>query len=102
MVKETPKSERIIIFIDGSNFYHSVKDSFDLHDNEIDFKKLISILNKERLLIGVYYYNAPLDRGYNEKVYWKQQRFLAEFKKITGFNVILCTMRKIKRKGKTE
>ena len=102
MVKETPKSERIIIFIDGSNFYHSVKDSFDLHDNEIDFKKLISILNKERLLIGVYYYNAPLDRGYNEKVYWKQQRFFAELKKIPGFNVILCTMRKIMRKGKPE
>jgi len=65
----SPKSERVIIFIDGSNFYHSVKDTFDLHDNEIDFRKLIDILKAGRLLIGVYYYNAPLDRGYNEDIY---------------------------------
>jgi hypothetical protein len=34
---EHGKTERIAIFIDGSNFYHSVKDTFGLHDNEIDF-----------------------------------------------------------------
>ena len=86
--------ERVIILIDGSNFYHSVKDSFDLHDNEIDFGMLVNILKANRLLIGVYYYNAPLDRGYNEKIYWKQQKFFYELKKLPGFNVILCTMRK--------
>jgi len=101
--KSSDGMERVIIFIDGSNFYHSVKGIFDLHDNEIDFQKLTKILKKDRLLIGVYYYNAPLDRGYNEKVYWKQQRFFAELRKIPGFNVVLCTMRKImKNKNKPE
>ncbi|MBI2578338.1 MAG: NYN domain-containing protein [Candidatus Aenigmarchaeota archaeon] len=89
--------ERIVIFIDGSNFYHSVKDTFSLHDNEIDFSKLIEILRKERLLIGTYYYNAPLDRGYNEDVYWKQQRFFSELRKIPDFHVILANMRKTHR-----
>jgi uncharacterized LabA/DUF88 family protein len=101
-MKGTPISkdkERVIIFIDGSNFYHSVKDTFDLHDNEIDFKKLINILKNNMLLIGVYYYNASLDRGYNEEIYWKQQRFFSELRKIPGFHVILCTMRKMIRSG---
>lgn len=94
------QKERVIIFIDGSNFYHSVKGSFDIHENEIDFQKLINILKRNRLLVGVYYYNAPLNRGYNEKIYWKQQRFFSELRKIPGFNVILCTMRKIIERGK--
>jgi len=96
---DEPGSERIIIFIDGSNFYHSVKDTFAVHDNEVDFGKLVEILREDRLLIGVYYYNAPLDRGYNEQIYWKQQKFFSELRKIPGFNVILCNMRKIIRPG---
>lgn len=91
------KSERVIIFIDGSNFYHSVRDTFNLHDNQIDFRRLIDILKTGRLLIGVYYYNAPLDRGYNEEVYWKQQKFFSELRIIPGFHVILTNMRKVKR-----
>ncbi len=46
------------------------------------------------MLIGVYYYNAPLDRSYNEEIYWKQQKFFSQLRKIPGFNVILCTLRK--------
>jgi uncharacterized LabA/DUF88 family protein len=90
-------AERIIIFIDGSNFYHSLKDSFDFHDNDVDFKKLIENLKSNRILVSVHYYNAPLDRGYNEKIYWKQQKFFSELVKIPGFNLILCRMRKSKK-----
>ena len=55
-----PKEERVAIFIDGSNVYHSVKDSFGLHDNEIDFRALINFLRKERLMICIFYYNLTL------------------------------------------
>lgn len=97
------KAERVIIFIDGSNFYHSVKETFDLHDNQIDFRKLIHILKSGRLLVGVYYYNAALDIKYNKEVYWKQQKFFADLRKIPGFNVILASMRKVVRNnGKVE
>lgn len=95
--------ERVMIFIDGSNFYHSLKETFDLHDNQIDFKKLTSMLINGRILIGVYYYNAALDIKYNEEVYWKQQKFFADLRKMTGFKVILANMRKIiKPNGKVE
>lgn len=98
--KDAKKAERVAIFIDGSNFYHSFKDTSGFHDNELDFGKMVDILRNERLLIGVYYYNAPLDRGYNEKVYFKQQKFFSELRKIAGFHVILCRMRKIKHGNK--
>ena len=93
--------ERVAIFIDGSNFYHSAKDSFNLHDNQIDFQKVIEFLRKDRLLISVYYCNAPLDRGYNFEIYRKQQRFFSELRKIPGFHVVLCQMRKMKKEDGT-
>ncbi|MCX6818565.1 MAG: NYN domain-containing protein [Candidatus Aenigmarchaeota archaeon] len=95
--------ERVAIFIDGSNFYHSVNDTLLIHDNQIDFTKLIELLKKGRMLIGAYYYNAPLDRSYNFEIYRKQQKFFSELRKIPGFHVVLCNMRKIKRPdGKLE
>ena len=97
------KGERIAIFIDGSNFYHSLKEGIGFRDNEIDFPKLINILRNNRLLIGTYYYNAPLDRSYNQDTYRKQQIFFSELKKIPGFHVVLCRMRKmVNEKGKVE
>ena len=87
--------ERVAIFIDGSNFYHSVKDTFQIHDNHIDFTKLIELLRNGRLLIGVYYYNAPLDIKFNKEVYWKQQKFFADLRKIPAFHIILAHMRKL-------
>lgn len=94
------RAERVAIFIDGSNFYHSVKDTLNAHDNEVDFTKLIGMLKNDRLLIGTFYYNAPLDRGYNEGVYRRQQRFFAKLGRIPDFKLVLCRMRKIQRKGR--
>lgn len=97
------KSERVIIFIDGSNFYHSIKETFNVYHEEIDFRKLIDILKAGRLLVGVYYYNAALDIKFNKDVYWKQQKFFADLRKIPGFNVILANMRKtVRANGKIE
>ncbi len=93
------KGKRVAIFIDGSNFYHSIHDTFGMHENEVDFGKLTEKLKGSRMLIGVYYYNAPLDRNYNEEVYWKQQKFFSELRKIPGFNVIMCSLRKRKGPG---
>lgn len=99
-IESSIKGERVIIFIDGSNFYHSVKDTFSVHDN-VDmgyegFKKVIDYLRKDRLLVATYYYNAPLDRSYNQEIYSKQQKFFSDLRKIPGFKVILCRLRKMK------
>lgn len=87
--------ERVAIFIDGSNLYHS------LDGTKIDFEKLIKELSKDRILINTYYYITSLDITLNEEKYWKHQKFLAELQKISGFKVILCTLRKHKNKDGT-
>ncbi|MDD5192248.1 MAG: NYN domain-containing protein [Candidatus Nanoarchaeia archaeon] len=91
------KKERISIFIDGSNLYHSLK---RLNISKIDFQKLINKLKNNRKIVSVFYYNAPLDINYNLKTYWEQQRFFDELRKLSLFKVILCKMRKIRKEGK--
>jgi len=85
------QKERVSIFIDGSNLYHSLK---SLNGIKVDFEKLVKELSKNRLLANVFYYIAPLDITSNEETYWKHQKFLAELGKIPGFKVVLCTLRK--------
>jgi len=92
------KQDRISIFIDGSNLYHSLQ---DLKVNKIDFKKLVNMLNKGRLLVSVFYYNAPLDISVDAKKYWDQQKFFDALRRIPGFNVILARLRKHKREDGT-
>ena len=96
---ENAKSERVAIFIDGSNFYHRVKSLFSVH-NKIDFRgdsfnEIIKKLLGGRLLIGVYYYNAPLDRKFSQELYSKQQSFFEELRRLPGWNVILCRLKKV-------
>ena len=94
--KETMgKEERISVFIDGSNFYYSTSKK----NKRVKFEKLISELVGERKLVGVYYYVAPLDIKTDENKYWKHQRFLEMLNEIPNFNVVLCTLKKIKVKN---
>ncbi len=89
------RKERVMIFIDGSNLYYSLK---NLKINRIDFQKLLQLLSKDKLLITTYYYNAPLNISINPKKYWEQQKFFNELNKIPDFKVVLCKLRKHKRK----
>ena len=90
------EKERVAIFIDGSNLYYSLK---DLKIKKVDFRKLISLLSMDKLLISTFYYNAPLDISINKKKYWEQQKFFDFLRKIPDFKVILCRMRKHKKDG---
>ena len=90
--------ERISIFIDGSNLYHSLK---YLDGIKIDFDKLVKELSRNRILIDVFYYIAPLDITSNEEKYWKHQKFLSELEKIPKFKVTLCTLRKYLKENGT-
>lgn len=88
------KKERLMIFIDGSNFYYSTAKK----NTKIDFEKLAEELSQERELVGVFYYVAPLDIERDEKKYWKHQKFIDMLNEIPKFNVVLCTLKKIKTK----
>ena len=90
------QKERVAVFIDGSNLYYSLK---YLGIDKIDFQKLLGLLTKDKLLVSTCYYNAPLDISINQKKYWEQQKFFNELSKIPNFNVVLCKLRKHKRKN---
>ena len=88
--------KRVCVFIDGSNLYHSLK---NLRIKRIDFQKLLQLLIKDKMLISTFYYNASLDINIDPDTYWEQQKFFDELRKIPDFNVILCKLRKHKRKN---
>ena len=69
------KDERVAIFIDGSNFYHALKDNFGRAD--LDFEVLDSKLRGGRRLIRIYYYNVPVDQRREPQRYADQRKFFA-------------------------
>ena len=69
----TDKTDRVMIFIDGSNLYHSLKAHFRRTD--IDIGKFSHKLLEKRRLIRIYYYNARVGRKEEPERYWDQQTF---------------------------
>ena len=68
-------AERVMIFIDGSNLYHSLKSFFKRAD--IDIGKFCSRLLDKRQLTRIYYYNARVGRKQEPERYKDQQAFFA-------------------------
>lgn len=68
-------TERVMIFIDGSNLYHSLKNFFRRTD--IDIGKLTKKLLDKRRLVRIYYYNAKVGFTQEPVRYREQQAFFA-------------------------
>lgn len=66
-------AERVMVFIDGSNLYHSVKGS--LGRTDLVFDVFVQKLVGERHLVRAYYYNAPVDQAKEAERYRSQQAF---------------------------
>ncbi|MBU0957561.1 MAG: NYN domain-containing protein [Nanoarchaeota archaeon] len=94
--------EKVIVFIDGSNLYHLVKNLCpDQKQIEFNFSKFLKNIVGARTLIRVYYYNCPLDRNKDNKAYRAQQRFFEKLREMPNFKLVLCRMQKVKIGGKT-
>ena len=90
--------ERVSIFIDGSNFYNSTKKILKIGER-INYLKLINVLSGNRELINVFYYVASLDAKVNLEKYKKHENFLNVLRKIPKFNVVLCSLKKLRIDG---
>ena len=66
-------SERIMIFIDGSNLYHSLKNHFNRAD--LDMGKFTAKLLNKRPLVRIYYYNAMVGQKQEPELFKQQQAF---------------------------
>lgn len=86
------KKERVAIFIDGSNFYHGLKNC--IGNTKIDFTKFAELLCKDRELIRTYYYNVPVNQNYFPDTYKEQQRFFDSLKSLPYFELKLGRLEK--------
>lgn len=91
--------ERIMIFIDGSNFYHGLRKNIG-KGVDIDFNKLGKVVSGNKRLIRMHYYNAPLDQKMNPEKYRKQQKFFEILRRVPNFRLVLVRMQKRQIDGK--
>ena len=80
-------SERVAVYIDGSNLYHSLQ-SFHQRTN-LDYGRFASKLSEGRRLIRTYHYGAQLDQSKQPEEYRRQQTFLYNLQRIPRFELRL-------------
>ncbi|RKX69107.1 NYN domain-containing protein [candidate division WOR-3 bacterium] len=79
--------DRVVIFIDGSNFYHGMRDV--IGTARIDFGRFAQILCANRRLIRVYYYNVIVRQEDGLERYKDQQRFFRKLYTLPYFEIKL-------------
>ena len=96
--------KKVVLFIDGSNFYYGLKKIYgeDKSLTNFNFLKLGELLAEKRDLLRIFYYNAPLDYNSSPEKYAKQQRFFDKVKNTEKVKLILSRLQKRKIKGKNE
>jgi uncharacterized LabA/DUF88 family protein len=84
--------DRVAIFIDGSNLYHSVKNSFGRHD--LNFTEFATKLSAGRRLFRIYYYNVLQDPAQYPEGHREQAEFLDALRKTPYLEIRLGTTKK--------
>jgi len=89
-------NERVVIFIDGSNFFHGIR----YLNVKIDYAKLVEFLRRGRYLVRTYFYTAvPQEKDVKKGTpEWdslmRQKRFLDELS-LMGIKVRTSNLRKL-------
>jgi len=85
--------KRVMIFIDGSNLYHALKERHGKAG--IAFEHLAaSLVGAERDLVRVYYYNAPVNAAEVPAQAKAQQRFFSALRRQDYFEIRLGRLEK--------
>ncbi|MDP3027252.1 MAG: NYN domain-containing protein [Nanoarchaeota archaeon] len=90
------KKIKIAIYIDGSNFYFSIKKAFNY---KVDIGKLCKKIIGNNELVKINYYIAPVDQFSNPEMYAEQQSFFEKLKKAEKLNIIFGRLEKRKKEG---
>ena len=88
--------KRVIVFIDGNNFYFGLRKIYGKNRSlkHFDFEGFAKFLADNNKIVGIYYYNALLDKKHNLEKYKSQKEFFENLKKIPSFNLVLCKLLK--------
>ncbi len=85
-------TERVMIFIDGSNLYHVLAQNCGRYD--LVFDKFGNKLADGRQLVRTYYYNIRQDPTFNPSASAEQDKFLSALFEIPYFEVRLGVHRR--------
>lgn len=84
---------KVSIFIDGNNFYFSLRRIFgNMSLLKFDFESFCNFLVGDDELVDVYYYNAGLDKDRNYSKYKSQEIFFDKIRKVPKLNLVLCNL----------
>ncbi len=88
--------KRVAVFIDGNNFYYGLRKIYgnDKSLKNFDFEGFANFLAGNEKVVGIFYYNAQLDREHNLEKYESQKGFFEKLKKIPNFHLVLCKLLK--------
>jgi len=95
-MQDNSKKIKIVIYIDGSNLYFSIKKTFNC---KVDVEKLCKKIVGNNELVKINYYIAPVEQFSNPKMYAEQQSFFEKLKKIGKLNIIFERLEKRKKDG---
>jgi len=83
---------KVIIFVDGSNLYHSLVSNFGTA--KIDLERFCKNLSAGKELVKINYYTSPVSRLDNLNIYKSQQKFLSRIEKISKLVLFLGRLEK--------
>lgn len=85
---EAPQMERVMVFIDGSNFYHGLRAT--LGRAVLNFERFaLDLSGPTRRLVHTHYYNVPIRQADDAKAYAGQQKFLSQLRKVPHLSIHL-------------
>ncbi len=88
------EKEKVVVFIDGSNVFHGLKNE----TFKIDYLKLVEFLTGDRYLVRAYFYSAlPSDKDMDKQAkesFSRQKKFLEDIS-FMGIKVKLARLRKL-------
>jgi len=89
--------KRVAIYVDGSNFYFSMKNRFNCF---IDLSKFCNKLVGDDNLVKINYYISPVEQIKNPEMYARQQSFFDKIREIDNLKIIFGRLEKRKQDGK--
>lgn len=89
--------KKVAIYIDGSNFYFSIRKKFGCN---VNIGKFCEKLVRENELVKICYYIASIDQTKNPEMYAKQQSFFDKLREIKNLKIIFGRLEKRKQEGK--
>lgn len=77
-------ADRAVLFIDGNNWYHALRDHGVINQKRLDYARISEKLTGPRDWLGTRYYVGRVQQPGNTRLYAEQRQFLAQLEQTDG------------------